>query len=80
MQTIHPFSRDDDLEARIANMVATTTHLVDAIKSARRAVSTKAKQKNRLRQAFAELAELKAQRSLSVIHRLDCQVGLGDLS
>ncbi len=65
--TIHPYSRDDDLEARIAEVVITTTALA------------KAKQKNRLRQAFADLGRLKAQRSLSVIHRLDFESGLGDL-
>ncbi len=75
MQTIHAFSRDDDLEARIANMVATTTHLVDAIKTTRRVVP----KKKQLRQAFAELAELKARRSASVIQQLDSACGLGDL-
>lgn len=77
METI---TQSDDLEERIANMVVTTTHLVDAIKSSRRVVSTKAKQKNRLRQAFTELAELKACRSASVIHRLDSEIGLGELA
>lgn len=68
MTTIHTYTHDGDLEARIADVVITTTALA------------KAKQKNRLRQALAELASLKAQRSLSVIHRLDCEIGLGDLS
>ena len=67
METIHQVPSDGELEARIADVVITTT------------VLAKAKQKNRLRQAFAELAELKAQRSLSVINRLDCEIGLGDL-
>ena len=75
MQTIHAFLCDDDLEARIANMVATTTSLVEAIKPTR-PVGPKKKQ---LRQAFTELAELKARRSPSVIHKLDCDIGLGDL-
>ena len=68
MHTIHPFSPDDDLEARIADVVITTTALA------------KAQQKKRLRQALAELASLKSQRSLSVIHRLDFENGLGDLA
>ena len=76
MQTIHAFLCDDDLEARIADVVITTTSLVDAIKSSRRVVP----KKKQLRQAFAELANLKAQRNMSVIHRLDCQIGLGDVS
>ena len=68
MNTIHALSPDCDLEARIADVVITTTALA------------KAKQKYRLRQALAELAELKAQRSMSVIHQLDCERGLGDLA
>ncbi len=67
METIHQVSPDGDLEARIADVVITTTALA------------KAKQKYLLRQALAELASLKAQRSLSVINRLDCENGLGDL-
>ncbi len=59
---------DAELEARIAEVVITTTALA------------KVKQKKRLRQALAELASLKAQRNLSVIHRLDCENGLGELS
>ena len=76
MATIHPFPPDDDIEVRITDVVATTMSLIDAIKSAR-PVAPKKKQ---LRQAFAELAELKARRTLSVIHKLDCEIGLGDLS
>ncbi len=68
METIHQVSPDGDLEARIADVVITTTALA------------KAKQKNRLRQALAELADLKAQRHPSVIHKLDCDIGLGDAS
>ncbi len=67
METIHQVSPDGDLEARIADLVITTTALA------------KAKQKKRLRQAFAELADLKAQRTLLVIHKLDRERGLGDL-
>ncbi len=67
MQTIHAYLPDGDLEARIADVVITTTALA------------KAKQKYLLRQALAELAELKRQRHPSVIHRLDCENGLGDL-
>lgn len=65
--TIHSYTDDSDLEVRIAHVVITTTALA------------KGKQKFLLRQALAELAELKAQRSLSVIHGLDCERGLGDL-
>ena len=65
--TIHPYLPDGDLEARIAKVVITTTALA------------KAKQKYLLRQALAELASLKSQRSLSAIHKLDCEIGLGDL-
>ena len=68
MNTIHPFSRDGDLEARICDVVITTTALA------------KAKQKYLLRQALAELADLKAKRSMSVIHRLDCERGLSNLT
>lgn len=65
--TIHPYTDDGDLEVRIAHVVITTTALA------------KAKQKYLLRQALAELAELKAQRTLLVIHKLDRERGLGDL-
>ncbi len=68
METIPQFSPDGELEARIADVVITTTALA------------KAKQKYLLRQALAELADLKAQRSMSVIHRLDCERGLSNLS
>ena len=71
---------DPELEARISNVVATTTALVANSKSARRVGSTKVKQKKQLRQAFADLAELKARRTLSVIHKLDCEIGLGELA
>ncbi len=66
--TIHSYTDDGDLEVRIAELVITTTALA------------KAKQKNRLRQAIAELAELKSRRSRSVIHQLDCERGLSNLS
>ena len=65
----------DDLEARIAEAVATTGSLIEAIKSSRRV----APKKKQLRRAFAELAELKAMRSMSVIYKLDCEIGLRDL-
>ncbi len=56
-----------DLEAQIADVVATTTALAAA------------GQKNRLRNAFAELAKLKSRRTAIVIHRLDFERGLDDL-
>ena len=59
---------DADLEAKIADVVATTTALAAA------------GQKNRLRKAFAELAVLKSRRTAIVIHRLDLEHGLVDLS
>jgi len=74
MTNIHPFERDGDLEAQIAEAVATTTALVDAIESAR----PSRPKKKQLRQAFAELAQLKAQRHPSVIHKLDFENGLFD--
>ena len=71
-------SDDSDLETKIANVVATTTALVEAVNSGRPVCPTKAKKQ--LRQAFAQLAGLKAQRHPSVIHRLDFENGLGDLA
>ena len=63
MNTLAP----NDLETRIADVaVAITTH-------------AKSNQKKRLRSALAELAALKSQRSMSVIHRLDVENGLEDL-
>ena len=64
METI---SQSEDLETQIADTVIAITTLA------------KSNQKKRLRSALAELAELKAQRSLSVIHRIDCENGLGEL-
>ena len=58
---------DADLEAKIADVAATTTALAAA------------GQKNRLRKAFAELAVLKSRRTAIVIHRLDLERGLVDL-
>ncbi len=68
METIHQVPPDGELESRIADLVITTTALA------------KAKQKYLLRQALAELAELKSRRSMSVIHQLDCERGLSNLS
>ena len=67
--TIHPYSPDDDLETKIAAVVAITTEFA------------KDGQRNRrkLRRLFADLAELKAKRNPSVIHRLESQIGLGEL-
>ena len=78
MHRIHLLVPDGEREVRITDVIATTTSLVEAVKSTRPLGSTKAK--NRLRQSFAELAELKAMRSMSMIHRLDYASGLGDLA
>lgn len=61
---------DPELERKIAAVVATTTEMA------------KDGQRNRseLRRLFAELGGLKACRSLSVIHKLDCEIGLGELA
>ncbi len=67
MHTIHPLEPEGELEARIANVVITTTALA------------KANQKYLLRKAVADLGRLKGMRSMSVIHRLECEIGLGDL-
>lgn len=66
-----PQSDDSELETKIADVVATTTSLVTAIQSAR----PSRPKKKQLRQAFAELAQLKAQRHPSVIHKLDFENG-----
>ena len=61
---------DAELETKIAAVVATTSELA------------KDGQRNRreLRRLFADLGRLKARRSMSVIHQLDCERGLGDLA
>ena len=63
-------SESSELETKIAAVVATTTEMA------------KDGQRNRseLRRLFAELGGLKACRSLSVIHKLDCEIGLGELA
>ncbi len=68
MTTIHPYTHAGDLEARIADVVITTTALA------------KANQKYLLRKALADLGRLKGMRSMSVIHLLDCERGLSNLS
>ncbi len=68
METIHQVSPDGDLEARIADVVITITALA------------KANQKYLLRKAVADLGRLKGMRSMSVIHRLDYERGLSNLS
>ena len=68
MQTIHAFLCDDDLEARIAEAVATTTRLVRGPEN-----------KHELRRAFAELAKLKTQRTAIEVYRLERKIGLGGL-
>ena len=67
--TMHTITHtvDVDLEAQIADVVATTMALAAA------------GQKNRLRKAFAELAKLKSRRTAIVIHRLDFERGLDEL-
>ena len=57
---------DADLEIQIAGVVAITTAFAAA------------GQKNRLRKAFAELANLKSRRTAIVIHRLDFERGLDE--
>ena len=57
--------RERELECQISALTATTTALA------------KANQKNRLRKAFAELAKLKAQRSLATIHGIEAEKGIG---
>ena len=60
---------DAELETKIAAVVAIISELAkDDQRDGRK-----------LRRLFAELANLKAQRSPSVIHQLDCQIGLGEL-
>ena len=68
MKSIPRFD-DPELESEIAAVVAITSELAKHGQRDRR----------KLRRLFADLGKLKAMRSPSVIHKLDCEIGLGEL-